>query len=78
MQETIRKRNEFSLKLTPRSINIWNNYRERLIAREDQGKFYWELRSCAYYDEFENFEKLFIRMWQNISKLVTTNGRLWG
>ena len=28
-------------------------YRERLIARDDQGKFYWELRSCAYYAEFE-------------------------
>ena len=30
-----------------------NGYRDRLIARDDQGKFYWELRSCAYYDEFE-------------------------
>ena len=29
-----------------------NRYRERLICREDQGKFYWELRSCAYYAEF--------------------------
>ncbi|RKU39664.1 type I restriction endonuclease subunit M [Candidatus Poribacteria bacterium] len=29
-----------------------NSYRERLIAREDQGKFYWELRSCAYYAGF--------------------------
>ena len=29
-----------------------NSYRERLIARDDQGKFYWELRSCAYYSEF--------------------------
>ena len=30
-----------------------NDYRERLIARDDQGMFYWELRSCAYYAEFE-------------------------
>ena len=30
-----------------------NGYRERLIARDDQGKFYWELRSCTYYTEFE-------------------------
>ncbi len=29
-----------------------SNYRERLIARDDQGRFYWELRSCAYYTEF--------------------------
>ena len=24
-----------------------------MIARDDQGMFYWELRSCAYYAEFE-------------------------
>ncbi len=29
------------------------DYREQLITRGDQGKFYWELRSCAYYSEFE-------------------------
>ena len=29
-----------------------NAYRERLIERNDQGTFYWELRSCAYYSEF--------------------------
>ena len=28
-------------------------YRDKLITRDDQGKFYWELRSCAYYAEFE-------------------------
>ena len=30
-----------------------SSYRRRLIARNDQGKFYWELRSCVYYAEFE-------------------------
>ena len=29
-----------------------SNYRDRLIARADKGTFYWELRSCAYYDAF--------------------------
>ena len=28
-------------------------YRDKLITRDDQGRFYWELRSCAYYAEFE-------------------------
>ena len=28
-------------------------YRDRLIARDDQGVFWWELRSCSYYAEFE-------------------------
>lgn len=27
-------------------------FRDKLIARADQGRYYWELRSCAYYDEF--------------------------
>ncbi|NIA11804.1 MAG: class I SAM-dependent DNA methyltransferase, partial [Nitrospiraceae bacterium] len=26
---------------------------KRLKKRDDQGKFWWELRSCAYYKEFE-------------------------
>ncbi len=28
------------------------SFRERLLAREDQGVFFWELRSCAYWEEF--------------------------
>ena len=28
-------------------------YRDKLMTREDRGRFYWELRSCAYYAEFE-------------------------
>lgn len=39
-----------------------NDYRERLIARDDQGKFYWELRSCAYYDEFERSKIVYRRI----------------
>ena len=27
-------------------------YQEQLIERKDQGKFYWELRSCDYYEGF--------------------------
>ena len=30
-----------------------SHYRDRLVARDDQGVFYWELRSCSYYAEFE-------------------------
>lgn len=29
------------------------NYRDKLLSRDDIGKYYWELRSCAYYAEFE-------------------------
>ena len=30
-----------------------SHYRDRLVARDDQGVFWWELRSCSYYAEFE-------------------------
>jgi len=34
---------------------IWtymNQYRDQLIKRSDQGKYFWELRSCKYWDAF--------------------------
>ena len=30
-----------------------NQYRENLAKRQDQGRFWWELRSCSYWAEFE-------------------------
>lgn len=30
-----------------------SQWEDKLIKRDDQGKFWWELRSCAYYKEFE-------------------------
>ncbi|MCH8528072.1 MAG: Eco57I restriction-modification methylase domain-containing protein [Kiritimatiellae bacterium] len=29
-------------------------YREKLIKRSDQGKYFWELRSCQYWNDFSN------------------------
>ncbi len=29
------------------------SFRDGLIKRQDQGKYFWELRSCAYWQEFE-------------------------
>ena len=37
----------------PAIHNHLSNYRDRLIARDDQGMYFWELRSCTYYAEFE-------------------------
>jgi len=31
----------------------FSRYREGLIKRQDQGRLWWELRSCAYWDKFE-------------------------
>jgi hypothetical protein len=30
-----------------------SGFRGKLTAREDQGRFWWELRPCAYYDAFD-------------------------
>lgn len=45
-----------------------NDYRERLIIRDDQGKFYWEFRSCTYYTEFEKPKVVY----PNIAKSLYT------
>ena len=45
-----------------------NPYRERLICRDDQGKFYWELRSCTYYTEFEKPKIVY----RDIAKFLST------
>lgn len=39
------------------SVHAWFNeedQREKLIKRYDQGHYFWELRSCAYWQEFEH------------------------
>jgi len=36
------------------AIHAWfERFRSKLIDRDDQGKYFWELRSCAYWREFE-------------------------
>ena len=40
-------------------------HREALTKRQDQGRFWWELRSCAYWDAFDA-EKI---IWPDIAKL---------
>jgi len=37
----------------PAIYNHLEPFRIKLIARDDQGQYFWELRSCAYYEEFE-------------------------
>ena len=49
-------------------------YRERLIARDDQGKFYWELRSCVYYAEFEKPKVVYRRIAASLDAGYDTKG----
>ncbi|WP_072622852.1 Eco57I restriction-modification methylase domain-containing protein [Spirulina major] len=40
-------------KTYPAIYQRFNIYKDKLIKRADQGKYFWELRSCAYWEEFE-------------------------
>jgi hypothetical protein len=46
-----------------------------LRHREDQGRFWWELRSCAYYNAFERPKILYVDITWTPSFLVDTIGR---
>jgi hypothetical protein len=39
----------------------FDRLRKKLIGRSDQGHYYWELRSCAYWAEFEKPKVIFGR-----------------
>ncbi len=49
-------------------------YRKRLIKRDDQGTFYWELRSCAYYAEFEKPKILYSKISKALYAVYDTTG----
>ena len=51
-----------------------SDYYERLIARDDQGKFYWELRSCDYYTEFEKSKIIYRRIARSLDASYDTTG----
>jgi type I restriction-modification system DNA methylase subunit len=41
------------MKTYPAIHNYLAQWEEKLRKRDDQGQYWWELRSCAYYEEFE-------------------------
>ena len=51
-----------------------NAYRGTLIDRSDQGTFYWELRSCAYYAEFERPKIVYRDIARLLSACYDTKG----
>ena len=50
------------------------NYRDRLIARDDQGAFYWELRACSYYNEFEKPKIVYRRIARSLDASYDIKG----
>jgi len=49
-------------------------YREALIKRCDQGKFFWELRSCIYWQEFERPKIIYPDIYEHQSFTIDLNG----
>jgi len=57
------KPNIFIERIFPSLMKHLKNYEKKARIRDDQGDYWWEMRPCAYYDEFEK-EKL---AWSDIS-----------
>ena len=51
-------------KTYPAIYRHFEKFRKRLIKRDDQGKYYWELRSCKYWDDFKQAKIV----WGNLAK----------
>ena len=51
--ETEREARNLFKQAFPAIHNHLSQWEAKLKKRDDQGKFWWELRSCAYYKEFE-------------------------
>jgi len=48
----------------PSIYRHFQRFRDRLMKRDDQGKYFWELRSCKYWDAFDKYKIV----WGNLSK----------
>jgi len=53
-----------------------NQFREPLIKRQDQGRYWWELRSCAYWREFDRPKVVYQEIQFHPSYALDTTGQL--
>ena len=60
--------------LYPTAFKYLNRFKNRLIDRGDKGKHYYNLRPCAYYDEFENPKLIYIHTAVNHQFFYDTDG----
>ncbi len=63
------------------SIYDWwirEDLRDRLISRADQGRYFWELRSCAYYDAFDGPKLIYPDIYEHQSFAFDRNGYFAG
>ena len=53
-------------------------HEERLRNRQDKGRFFWELRSCAYYDEFSRPKIIYPDIGTKMRAVLDNEGHLTG
>ncbi|MGH7136935.1 MAG: Eco57I restriction-modification methylase domain-containing protein, partial [Pirellulales bacterium] len=53
-----------------------SQFREALAKRQDQGRYWWELRSCAYWSSFEEAKIMYPEITWRASWTLDTSGRL--
>ncbi|PSB03051.1 class I SAM-dependent DNA methyltransferase [Merismopedia glauca] len=58
----------------PAIYKYFSQFREALIKRCDQGKFFWELRSCIYWQEFEQPKIIYPDIYEHQSFSVEKAG----
>ncbi len=58
----------------PAVFNHLKPHKTKLINRDDQGQYYWELRSCAYYEEFERTKIVYNETSKELHALLDGNG----
>ncbi len=51
-----------------------SQWEDKLIKRDDQGKFWWELRSCAYYKDFDEPKIMYAEISTDGKFLIEPNG----
>ena len=53
-----------------------NQYREALIKRQDQGRYWWELRSCTYWADFDKPKTMYPEITWRSEWALDTQGML--
>src|SRR5262249_45385296 len=64
------------LKVFPAIHSHLNRFRDALISRQDQGRFWWELRSCAYWNDFDKPKIMFPEITWRAEWGLDANGTL--
>jgi HKD family nuclease len=63
------------IKKYPSAYNYLKQFEDKLSARQDKGKNWWNLRACKYYSEFEKTKLIYIYTAKKHEFYLDTEGR---